>query len=83
VYDPHRPGTSPHRSSLDDGGRALVAGLAGAFEVRAGIQQAIGAVMGTTHLTADAAYLVLRMRTAETGATLVDTATAVIAEQQW
>jgi GAF domain/ANTAR domain len=79
AYDPHVPGTSARRYGLDDGGEALVAGLAGAFAVRAPIQQAIGAVMAVTHRTPDAAYLILRMRAAETGATLTDVAIAVLA----
>jgi hypothetical protein len=77
AYDPHRAGTSAR--GLDHGGEALVTGLAGAFAVRARIQQAIGAVMAATHRTADAAYFILRLRAAETGATLTDTATAVLA----
>jgi hypothetical protein len=68
---------------LDHGGEALIAGLVGAFAVRARIQQAIGAIMAVTHRAPDAAYLILRMRAAETGATLTDAATAVMAEQQW
>jgi hypothetical protein len=83
AYDPQTPGTSARASDLDEDTEALVLGLAGAFAVRARIQQAIGAIMAATHRTADAAYLVLRMRAAETGTTLTDTAAAVIAEQQW
>jgi GAF domain len=79
AYDPHRAGPSARRHCLDDGGEALLAGLAGAFEVQARIQQAIGAVMAAMHRTADAAYLLLRLRAAETGATLTDTVTAVLA----
>jgi hypothetical protein len=79
AYDPHGPGRSARGYGLDTGGEALVAGLAGAFAVRARIQQAIGAVMAVTHRTADAAYLLLRLRAAETGATLTDTATAALA----
>jgi hypothetical protein len=78
AYDPFSPGTTARRHGLDDGGEGLVAGLAGAFAVRARIQQAVGATMAATHKTADAAYLLLRLRAAETGATLTDTATAVI-----
>jgi hypothetical protein len=82
AYDPSRPGTNASGNSLDDGGEALVAGLTGAFAVRARLQQAIGVIMAVTHRTADAAYLLLRMRAAETGATLTDTATAVVTEQR-
>jgi hypothetical protein len=84
AYDPQSgAGTTARETGLDDGGEALVAGLAGAFAVQAWIHQAIGVIMATTHRTADAAYLVLRLRAAETGTTLTDTAAAVIAEQQW
>lgn len=83
VYDPHGAGASVRRDDLDHGGDALMAGLAGAFAVRARIQQAIGVVMAARHRGPDAAYLVLRLRAAETGATLADTATGVIAERQW
>ncbi|MEV6494546.1 ANTAR domain-containing protein [Actinoplanes sp. NPDC051633] len=68
--------------TLDPGGESLLAGLAGAFATRARIQQALGVIMATTHRAADAAYLVLRTRAAETGATLTDTATAVITDRQ-
>jgi hypothetical protein len=78
AYDPHHPATTARGHGLDHGGEALLAGLAGAFAVRARIQQAIGAIMAATHRTADAAYLVLRLRAAETGAALTATATAVL-----
>jgi len=83
AYDAYGPGPIPQRNDLDDGGQGLVAGLVGAFAVHARIQQAIGVVMAATHRTADAAYLILRMRAAGTGTTLTDTATAVLTEQQW
>ena len=83
TYDPHDLGGSAHSRDLDEGGEALVAGLAGAFAVRARIQQAVGVVMATQHRTPEAAYLALRMRAAETGTTLIEAATAVIDEQQW
>lgn len=82
AYDPHGPATNASGNGLDHGGEALIAGLTGAFAVRARIQQAIGVIMAVTHRTADAAYLILRMRAAETGATLTDTATAAITEQR-
>jgi hypothetical protein len=72
----------PH-NRCDEGGDALVAGLIGAFAVQAEIQQAVGVIMAATHRTADAAYLLLRMRAAETGASLVDSAAAVLAARQW
>jgi hypothetical protein len=78
AYDQHGLGTTAPGNGLDHGGEALVAGLAGAFAVRAGIRRAIGAIMAATHRTADAAYFILRLRAAEIGATLTDTATAVL-----
>ena len=66
---------------LDGGSAGLVAGIAGAFVVRDLIQQAVGVIIADTGRTSDAAYLVLRMRAAERGFTLPDTAAAVIAEQ--
>jgi hypothetical protein len=85
AYDPPsdlRPQEGPE-STCDDGGKALVAGIVGAFAVQAGIQQAIGAVMATTHRTAESSKLLLRMRAAETGAGLADAAAAILAERQW
>jgi hypothetical protein len=66
---------------LDNGSAGLVAGIAGAFAVRAVIQQAVGVILADTRRTGDAAYLILRLRAAERGSTLSDTAAAVIAEQ--
>jgi hypothetical protein len=80
---PHASGSTLDRHDLDCGRADLLAGIAGAFAVRAVIQQAIGVVMADGHRTTDAAYLVLRLRAAETGVTLLDAAQAVIAEQQW
>jgi len=68
---------------LDSGGAELVAGLVAAFAVRAVINQAIGVVMVDQSASADSAYLVLRLRAAESGLSLGDTASAVIAEQLW
>jgi AmiR/NasT family two-component response regulator len=59
----------------------LVAGIAGAFAVRAVIQQAVGVIIAGTQRGAEAAYLSLRRRAVERGFTLPDTAAAVIAEQ--
>ncbi|GGQ71571.1 GAF and ANTAR domain-containing protein [Couchioplanes azureus] len=83
TYDPHDPCPRAHPHGLDHGGEALVAGLAGAFAVRARIQQAIGVIMAITHRAPDAAYLILRIRAAEAGTTLADAATAVMEEQRW
>jgi len=73
----------PPDDRCGEGGEALVAGLIGAFAVQAAIQQAIGVIVAATHRTADAGYLLLRMRAAETGATLTDAAAAVLAARQW
>lgn len=82
VYDPEqRPVADPGGQPLDPGGAELVSGLAGAFEVRARIQQAAGVVMAREHNTSREAYLTLRMRAAASGASLIDTAAAVLAEQ--
>lgn len=84
AYDPRfSSDTTDPGGCLGHGGQALIAGLVGAFAIRDRIQQAIGMVIATTHQTADAAYLVVRTRAAETGTTLDDTANAIIAEQQW
>ncbi len=65
--------------SLDTGGTDLVAGLAGAFGIRALIQQAVGIVIADREGNADGAYLVLRTSAAESGKSLLDTARSVIA----
>ena len=70
-------------SGLDDGSAALIAGLVGAFAVRDLIQQAIGVILSEQHRSVDCAYLTLRLRAAETGRTLTETATEVIAEHLW
>ena len=82
AYDADGPAVRPYDGTLDHGGTELVAGIAGAVTVRGLIQRAIGILVTDTHRTPDAAYLVLRLRAAETGATLRDTAVAVIAERQ-
>jgi hypothetical protein len=83
TYDPQvSPGTNAVEEPMDQGSEALIAGLAGAFAVRAQIQRAVGVIMATRHRAADAAYFILRIRAAETGATLTDTATRVLTEQQ-
>jgi len=59
----------------DAAGEDLVTGLVEAIEVRALIQRAIGVVMATERCTAPDAYLSLRVRAAETGASLTAVAT--------
>ena len=82
AYDPDGPAAGAQVGALDPDGTALVTGLTVAFAVRAIIQQAMGILMASTHRTPDTAYLHLRLRAAEAGATLPDTAAAVIAEHQ-
>lgn len=63
---------------LDPGSAQLVSGLAEAFGVRDTIQQAIGVIMARRRYSADDAYLVLRMRAAETGTSLTAIATGIL-----
>ncbi|WP_250036727.1 GAF and ANTAR domain-containing protein [Paractinoplanes maris] len=80
AYDDAAP-VGPDHADLDPGGRELVDGLAGAFRVRATIQQAIGATIARHHSTPGGAYAMLRLRAADTGASLPDVAGAVLGEQ--
>jgi hypothetical protein len=79
VYDeapdgqPPGPGDDP-----SPGVRELIAGLGGAFAVRATIQQAIGMIIASRRANADLAYALLRSRAAETTGSLVEVATAMI-----
>jgi hypothetical protein len=81
AYDPDwsEPG---QQDDLESGGRELVGGLIGALARRTMIQQAIGILMSTTARTPDLAYLALRTRAAESGASLTDIAARVIEQQQ-
>ncbi|MCG5445711.1 ANTAR domain-containing protein, partial [Micromonospora sp. NIE79] len=45
-----------------------------AFAVRAVIQQALGMIMHQRNSTAEDAYLILRVKAAETGRSLIETA---------
>jgi hypothetical protein len=77
VYDEAAP-TSPDFPDLDPGGVELVDGLIDAFAVRAIIQQAIGILIATHHITLDSAYATLRLRAADAEQSLLDSAQAVI-----
>jgi hypothetical protein len=68
-------------ADLDAGGRELTADLIGALALRDLIQQAIGILMGYGR-PSERAYLELRMRSAETGVSLTDTAAHLIEENQ-
>ncbi|MEU4621918.1 ANTAR domain-containing protein [Actinoplanes sp. NPDC023801] len=67
-----------NRSDIDHGARQLLAGLAGALSVRATIQQAIGVLMARNDRNATESYRQLRLRAAETGNSLADTASAIL-----
>jgi hypothetical protein len=84
AYEPagHEEGQPP-LPYLRCGGAGLVAGITGAYAVRGLIQRAIDVLMADKHHTADRAYLELRLRAAETGVPLTDTAAAVITEREW
>ncbi len=64
---------------LGSGAQSLLAGLTGAFAVRAIVQQAIGVLIAVTASTADQAYDVLCLRAADTGVALPQAAARVIA----
>jgi hypothetical protein len=77
TYDEAAP-TGLDLPGLDPGGAELVAGLTGAFAVRATIQQAIGIIIAAEHTTPDRAYAILRLRAAEAESSLLDSAQEVI-----
>jgi hypothetical protein len=76
ITPPPTPGPGP--GMLDAGGQELIAGVTQALAVRATIEQAIGVTMSAQGCMAGEAYLQLRVRAAETGASLHDTARTVI-----
>lgn len=65
------------------GERSLVAGLTGAFAVRAVIRQAIGMVMSRIGSGADQAYGALVLEAAEAEVALVQFASRIIGGRQW
>jgi hypothetical protein len=81
AYD-QDPSRLVNHGDLDPGSRELVGGLIGALALRNMIQQAIGIVMSDTAQPADGGYLTLRMRAAESGASLIDTAARIIEQQE-
>lgn len=85
VFHADGPAPDPRRDDprLDDGSAGLVAGIDGAFAVRAVIHQAIGVIIAGARCSADAAYAILRLRAAEGGLTLSGVAAAVVADQRW
>jgi hypothetical protein len=80
VYDPYGPAADDDRQRLDLGSTQLVTGLTAAFDVRATIQQAIGAIMARRSLTEDNAYATLRVRATELETPLIDVARTVLSE---
>jgi hypothetical protein len=81
VWSVFEGGTAPERgsSALDAGGAEFVAGLAGAFTVRANIQQAIGVLLALTEYTLDEAFTALRLHAAEARLTLPEAARSILA----
>lgn len=71
------------RSDPCAGERSLVAGLTGAFTVRAVIQQAISMVMSRTESGPDRAYETLVVRAAEAEVALSRLASRIIGGRQW
>ena len=77
LYDADLAGEPGPDEPFVDAGADLANGLGEAFRVHALIQRAIGVVMATEECTAAVAYLSLRVRAAETGASLTEVAAAV------
>ena len=81
VYHPGSIARDGPLPTVEEGSKQFLSGIAAAFQTRAVIQQALGVIMGRQGVSADAAYLHLRMTAVQTGATLVDTATVIIPQQ--
>jgi ANTAR domain/GAF domain len=77
LYDEDAP-TGLDVPDLDAGGAELIDGLTDAFAVRALVQQAVGIIIATRRCTPDHAYATLRLRAADDGRSLLDTAQAII-----
>jgi hypothetical protein len=80
VYEQDAPPEQPF-AGLDAGGNDLVAGLVDAFVACAHIQQAVGVLVSVTGDDADHAFTVLCLRAAQTGASLTETATRLLADR--
>jgi hypothetical protein len=81
AYDDAPEGRPPGPAEgLCPGAQDLIAGLVGAFAVRATIQQAIGMIISDRQTNADLAYALLRSRAAETTGSLIEAATTVVAD---
>jgi hypothetical protein len=81
LYDEAAPGNLGI-AGLDAGGGELVDGLSDAFTARRMIQRAIGIIVAVQSDTPERAYATLRLRVADTGLSLLDTAHAVITAQR-
>ncbi len=80
VYDDMPQSVPPDTpADLGPGARDLIAGLAGAFTIRATIQQAIGMIIAERRTNAYLAYALLRSQAAATAGSLIEAATAVVA----
>ena len=83
AYDDAPEGRPPGPyEDLCPGAQDLLAGLVGAFGVRATIQQAIGVIISDRQTNADLAYALLRSQAAETTGSLIEAATAVVAQSR-
>jgi hypothetical protein len=72
----------PGAEGLDAGGAELVAGLAGAFAVRARIQRSLGVLMAAVSCSADEAFAALQLRAVETGATVTEAAERLLGDNR-
>jgi hypothetical protein len=81
AYDDAPEGRQPGSDQdLCPGARDLIAGLVGAFAIRATIQQAIGMIIAERRTNADLAYALLRSQAAATTGSLIAVAAKVVAD---
>ena len=80
--DPKLPGDRDGPQPLDAGDAELLAGFAQALMVRSTIQLAVGVIMGRDDLTAEAAYLTLRLHAADIGTGLLTAASDIIGSRR-
>ncbi|AGZ43858.1 ANTAR domain-containing protein [Actinoplanes friuliensis] len=79
AYEDDLPDTAAMiHDGLCPGAVELVEGLAGAFDVRAIIQQAIGMLIADEGTTADRAYALLRSRVTKPGSSLTSVAAGIV-----
>jgi hypothetical protein len=83
VFGVGNPGEPRVENHLDDGAKNLVAGLTGAFAVRAVIQQAIGVIMALTAHGPEEAYGALRVQAVDADLALPDAAARIVSGQRW